>query len=29
MLNAQITAIGVGVAYAGNIIYVAEEFMAE
>jgi uncharacterized protein YkwD len=28
MLNAQITTIGVGVAYAGNAVYVAEEFMA-
>ena len=28
MLNSRITAIGVGVAYSGNTIYVAEEFMA-
>jgi len=28
MLDARITDIGVGVAYAGNVIYVAEEFMA-
>jgi uncharacterized protein YkwD len=28
MLNSQITGIGVGVAYWGNFIYVAEEFMA-
>ena len=28
MLNSRITDIGVGVAYAGNFIYVAEEFMA-
>lgn len=28
MLNGQITSIGVGVAYYGNAVYVAEEFMA-
>ncbi len=28
MLNAQITAMGIGVAYAGSVMYVAEEFMA-
>ncbi len=28
MLNAQITAMGIGVAYSGNVMYVAEEFMA-
>jgi uncharacterized protein YkwD len=28
MLNKQIADIGVGVAYSGNLIYVAEEFMA-
>jgi len=29
MLNKRITAIGVGVAYAGNAVFVAEEFMAQ
>jgi len=29
MLNNRITAIGIGVAYAGNAVYVAEEFMAQ
>ena len=28
MLNSRITGVGVGVAYTGNAIYVAEEFMA-
>jgi hypothetical protein len=28
MLNPQITSVGVGVAYAGNAVYVAEEFMS-
>lgn len=28
MLNGQITSVGVGVAYSGNVVYVAEEFMA-
>ena len=28
MLNTQITYVGVGTAYSGNFIYVAEEFMA-
>jgi uncharacterized protein YkwD len=28
MLNTQITSIGVGVAYAGDAVYVAEEFMS-
>lgn len=28
MLNTQITSVGVGVAYAGNAVYVAEEFMS-
>ena len=27
MLNGQITSVGVGVAYSGNVVYVAEEFM--
>lgn len=29
MLNAQITAMGIGVAYSGDVMYVAEEFMAQ
>jgi uncharacterized protein YkwD len=29
MLNPRITSIGAGVAYAGNAVYVAEEFMAQ
>jgi uncharacterized protein YkwD len=29
MLNKRITAIGVGVAYSGNAVFVAEEFMAQ
>jgi uncharacterized protein YkwD len=29
MLNKQITSIGVGVAYSGNVVVVAEEFMAQ
>ncbi|HEV7525224.1 MAG TPA: CAP domain-containing protein [Acidimicrobiia bacterium] len=28
MLNSRITSIGVGVAYSGNTVYVAQEFMA-
>ena len=29
MLNTRITSIGAGVAYAGNVVFVAEEFMAQ
>ena len=29
MLNNRITSIGVGVAYSGNVVVVAEEFMAQ
>jgi hypothetical protein len=28
MLNPAVTAVGVGVAYSGNVAYVTEEFMA-
>lgn len=29
MLNTQITSIGAGAAYSGNVVFVAEEFMAQ